>query len=207
MITLNLLGLDVEISWTSVFLVLLITDYARGYLKKNDPFVSHRLLNAILGTVFLTFFSLFAHELLHGVLAISFGYVVNKASIWALGAGVYIGTPLHDMEFLKAILILAAGPLSNLFLAFFFRSRSENDYGDWHHQLRFLALINMSLFYINILPIYPLDGGKILNVVLLQFFAEPTSLTISLAITAILVFTMIIFGSGQKILLNKFMPD
>lgn len=207
MITINLFGLDLEISWSSIILVLLVTKMTSGYMDKADAWLLKRKRFAIQSTVLLIFFSLFVHELLHGLLANLFGYEVDRAMIWALGAGVYIQTPLDEMVFAEALIILLAGPMSNLLLAFYFRYMAKMHYDNWHYPYKFLALINMSLFYINILPIFPLDGGRVIYRIFLQYFNEPTAFFVSTALAVFVILIIAVFGSGQKQLMNKFLPD
>lgn len=208
MITINLLGFDLEISWSSFILVLIITNMTSSFLKSNDPLYSQRKFVSIFITTIAVFFSLFVHELLHALFALLFEYEVTKAVVWALGAGVYIKTPLEDMQLMKSVLILVSGPLSNLLLAYIFREKSRESFLDSKHfQYRFLAIINLSLFHLNILPIFPLDGGKVVYVILLQLLSSDLALYASIAIAILVVTVSILFGSGQKYLIEKFMSN
>jgi Zn-dependent protease len=64
-----------------------------------------------------------------------------------------------------SILVAAAGPISNLFLALLsilLIRFAGLDYGNAAQFLYFFAYINVSLFVFNLIPIPPLDGSHIL---------------------------------------------
>lgn len=73
-----------------------------------------------------------------------------------------------------ALWIAMAGPLSNLFLAVLaatvFRGLFTAGIMDWTNGLfaflLFLVIINLFLMIFNLVPIYPLDGSKVLDVLL-----------------------------------------
>lgn len=60
-----------------------------------------------------------------------------------------------------------AGPMMNLFLFFLTR-----------RALPILALVNLGLFCFNLLPFYPLDGGRVLRCLLRRHFSFATSLSV-----------------------------
>ena len=61
----------------------------------------------------------------------------------------------------KEIAVAAAGPLTNLILLILSADKAP-----------LLALVNLGLFGYNLLPIYPLDGGRILRSILSMLFPE-----------------------------------
>ena len=86
-----------------------------------------------------------------------------------------------NLLILKKIFILIAGPFVNLIfiIIFFLRGKEE------------LVYINMFIFLFNMMPIYPLDGGKIVENVLNIVGGKLKSLEITMAISkiAFIVFT------------------
>jgi Zn-dependent protease len=140
------------------------------------------LLAPAFGLAMLVFFiSVFFHELGHGVVARRLQVPVRQITLWAFGGFTHferpIETPRHD------VLISLAGPLANAILAAlswpvsawlvgWLRLAAQ---GELPHPLlvRYLGAvavallaINLVLAVTNILPIYPLDGGRILRAVL-----------------------------------------
>lgn len=61
----------------------------------------------------------------------------------------------------KEYIVAAAGPLSNFLLLLFSAKK-----------LPLLALVNFGLLFYNLLPIYPLDGGRMLRASLSMLFPE-----------------------------------
>lgn len=81
----------------------------------------------------------------------------------------------------KELFISLAGPISSMMFAML--------YGN-----KLYFTINFCIFCINIVPIYPLDGGRILRVILRYVFGEATGIKISHYISYILIFTLLIIS-------------
>jgi stage IV sporulation protein FB len=78
------------------------------------------------------------------------------------------------------LLIYVAGPLSNLFLALIFINQ------------KMIFELNMFLFILNVLPIYPLDGSKIINLLISNKKTESMISNIFLYIISIISIYQII---------------
>ncbi len=112
-------------------------------------------------------FMLFAiiHECFHLLTGIILGYKVKSIRIMALGISIAFkereeeyNTKIKKSNFnnLKKIIILIMGPVSNILIAFLFLFLDMAE----------VVYINVLIAIFNLLPIYPLDGGQILNRVL-----------------------------------------
>ena len=112
-------------------------------------------------------FMLFAiiHECFHLLTGIILGYKVKSIRIMALGISIAFkereeeyNTKIKKSNFnnLKKIIILIMGPVSNILIAFLFLFLDMAE----------VVYINLLIAIFNLLPIYPLDGGQILNRVL-----------------------------------------
>ena len=106
------------------------------------------------------------HELAHVICARYYGYNTNDIIISPMGlmANININS---NTDYKKEIVINIVGPCVNLIMACigyfinsFFLGQSKN--------MSFFILVNISLFVLNILPILPLDGGKIFKSLLLR---------------------------------------
>lgn len=111
------------------------------------------------------FLSIFAavlvHELAHTAVAKKFNHYVEHVYLDLLNGAAAIDTTYSPYN--QTILIVAAGPLSNLAL-----------YLIGHYLgLDVFAQINMFLFIFNILPIYPMDGGRICKAIC-QWLTKPS---------------------------------
>ena len=113
------------------------------------------------------FISLLLHELAHALVAKSFGLRVPRITLFLFGGVAELGdepdTASH--EFWIAI----AGPAMSLALASVFWVSSvivrliSADFPQVHTVLSYLATINLILAVFNMLPAFPLDGGRVLR--------------------------------------------
>jgi stage IV sporulation protein FB len=102
----------------------------------------------------LAFAAVTLHEMGHIGVAFHFKLRVEKLSITPLGEHALIA----DMESLSQgprIAIVLAGPLVSLALFAAFKKASPD-----------FALANLAVLILNILPAYPLDGGRLLHIIM-----------------------------------------
>jgi Zn-dependent protease len=140
------------------------------------------------------FLSVLVHELAHAFVANRLGYNVRQIYI-----DLFYGAAEIDLDHCPerdSIQIVAAGPISNLLLAII----SFGIYaGTGIPFLAEMVVVNVVLFIFNILPIYPMDGGRILrnflmmkmpsNRRLAKQISDWTSLTFSIALLAYCIYT------------------
>lgn len=111
----------------------------------------------------ILFFSVLIHEMAHTIIANKLKYKTDYITI-----GLLFGAAMIDNKYLEdddhRIAISIAGPLSNILLAiiFFIIGIIHYIFLNQHNIIiNNIALINIILGLINLLPIYPLDGGRI----------------------------------------------
>ena len=114
----------------------------------------------------LILFSLvFLHELAHGAVAILLHFPVEKIELFPFGGRAQVSFPLLFRP--KAEMAVAiAGPLWSLALGglcIFLRERGILEAGQW---TQLMISGNLSLGLFNLLPILPLDGGRVLRAAL-----------------------------------------
>ena len=121
------------------------------------------LIMAVTGTL-LFFTSLLLHELAHSVVARHFGLSVGGITLFLFGGVAEMETEPHTpgAEFLVAV----AGPAMSLVLStgFLFLSWIASFIGDLVVLAKifsYLAIINFVLAVFNLVPAFPLDGGRI----------------------------------------------
>ena len=162
----KILGIPIGIhySWIFVFLlfVFLMVRQFTTFTTDSVP-VPQRWLTAILTTVLL-FVSVLIHELSHSVVAVHKGIPVTGITLFIFGG---VSQLAHEArrpftEFVVAIV----GPLTSivlglLLLAIWDLTRGLSD--SLGFVLVSLALINLSLGIFNLLPGFPLDGGRVLR--------------------------------------------
>lgn len=123
----------------------------------------------------IEYLSLFAivllHEFGHSLACRQVGGVANQIMLWPLGGVAFVSPPPRPGATLWTI---AAGPLVNVALvpvtvgAVFaaLAAWPAAQGSDLLHYLATIAYMNAGLLLFNLLPIYPLDGGQILQSIL-----------------------------------------
>lgn len=170
----RLFGFDVRINLSWLFLALLISwSLAEGYfpaLYEGWPTETY-WWTAVFGVLGLLF-SIVVHELSHSLVARTYGLPMGGITLFIFGgvAQMEQEPPSPKVEFLMSI----AGPLSSIVLAAAF-------YGILVvFQLfvlpepvialaEYLTALNLILAVFNLLPAFPMDGGRALRAALWQF--------------------------------------
>lgn len=114
--------------------------------------------------VFAIFLSVLVHELAHAFVANLFGYRVNQIYIDLFYGAAEVD--LNNCPERDIIPIVAAGPLSNLFL-FGLTMVTISSFPGVEFLVN-LAAVNLILFIFNIIPIYPMDGGRLFRAFLMM---------------------------------------
>lgn len=96
------------------------------------------------------------HELGHLVCGILLGLRVNTMQIMPFGVSVYFEDYSHTYLY-KKIIIAIAGPLTNFIIVLI------GGYLEWNE---LVIYSNVLIGAFNLIPIYPLDGGRILKYVI-----------------------------------------
>ena len=161
----RIFGIPLTISYSWFIILALVTFLLANRMGDRYPFWSsaEQWLVGAAATI-LFFASVLVHELSHSVVAINRGIPVKGITLFIFGGISHIGrearTPL--VEFI----IAGVGPLSSFVLGALF----------WGAYILFdglnvylaemaitLAFINVSLAIFNLLPGFPLDGGRVLR--------------------------------------------
>ncbi len=174
----RLLGIpvSVDVSWLLI-LALLTLSFAEGFpaiLHEYFPEDTRPLASAdywIMGLVTaLAFFTcIVLHEFGHALVARSRGMPISGITLFLFGGVSELGDEPKSAgtEFLMAV----AGPLVSLVLAIAFWVVAVVGYrGAWPHPvvivLGYLATINAVVLIFNMVPAFPLDGGRVLRSIL-----------------------------------------
>ena len=153
--------IGVDYSWFLIFALLtwsLADDYFPHEFRGWPPML-YWVMGAV--TAIMLFVSVLLHELGHSVVALRFKVPVRSITLFIFGGVAQIGTepPSSVAEFLIAI----AGPIVSLFLAAFFYFTRPLVAGIeplWG-LAKYLASINLALALFNLIPGFPLDGGRV----------------------------------------------
>ena len=125
-------------------------------------------LSAVIGTggffIFLSAtLAALEHEFAHALVARRYGYEMNKIVLMPYGA--VIGGDISDMGTSEKLCVLAAGPLCNAFTALFFVALWWL-FPETYPYTDVAFYVSLSLFFVNLLPAYPLDGGRALKLLI-----------------------------------------
>ena len=153
------IGLDY--SWFLIFALLtwmLANSYYPAEFKHWPPLL-YWFTGAL--TAIMLFVSVLLHELGHSVVALRYKIPVRSITLFIFGGVAQIGTrpPSPSAEFM----IAAAGPIVSLGLAVLFTvlkpafAAIEPLWG----LAKYLAYINFALVLFNLIPGFPLDGGRV----------------------------------------------
>ncbi len=157
------IGLDY--SWFVIFALLtwmLAVNYYPAEFKDWPP-VLYWFIGAL--TAVMLFVSVLLHELGHSVVALRYKIPVRSNTLFLFGGVAQIGAepPSAIAEFL----IASAGPLVSLILAALFYA-VQPLVGGIEPLLglaKYLGYINLALVLFNLIPGYPLDGGRVFRAI------------------------------------------
>jgi len=164
----TLIGFEVRIDWSWLFLALLLTwSLGMGVFPAFYPGLAMNTywLMGIVGALGL-FGSIILHELGHSLAARRFGIPMRGITLFIFGGVAEMGSPPPSAksEFFMAI----AGPIVSLLLGLaFWAVHSFSVAVGWPIAVRgvlaYLGWINLVLLVFNMIPAFPLDGGRVLR--------------------------------------------
>lgn len=155
-----------DYSWIAIFL-LVFWSLSAGYLPGEYPgygWPSYVATGLIATLLFFT--SVLLHELSHAVVANRLGQEVRRITLFIFGGMAHLsGEPRNPQAEFK---IAVVGPLTSAGLAALFyiisypleRAAVEPL---WTAIFRYLGFVNVALAIFNLLPGFPLDGGRLLR--------------------------------------------
>lgn len=165
----RIFGIEIRLNYSWFIVFGLVTwSLSVGYFPSVDPTLSitTRVLAGLLTSV-LFFCSLLAHELMHSVLAQRFGISVRSITLFIFGG---VSQITKEPEKPKDELRIAlAGPLTSLVVGGIFWGVwfLTQDTSSLVKAIAFwLGWINVSLAGFNLIPGFPLDGGRVLRSIL-----------------------------------------
>src|SRR6202521_5993949 len=156
--------IDIGIHWSWILIFVIMTwTFANGLLARNYPEwtdAQRWIAGGLIAGVF--FLSILAHELAHAIVSNRNGLPVSGITLFVFG-GVSNLTREPDTAALE-FKIAVVGPLTSLVLGGLFGAawlalRSVN--AGVADVLGYLGFINASLAVFNMLPGFPLDGGRV----------------------------------------------
>ena len=161
----RILGIPIGINYTWFIVFALVTlSLATGYFpSRYADWSLVGYLSIGLLTSGLFFVSVLVHELAHSVIALAWGIPVKSITLFIFGGVANIGR--EPDRPLAEFLIAIAGPISSLLLALGFAILWVTGQSLGLPALEglgfYLATINLLLALFNMIPGFPLDGGRV----------------------------------------------
>ncbi len=199
-------GIHVGLNWSLLVVGALIAwSLATGLLPSAAPGQSsgaYWTAGVVSAFVFLA--SLLAHELAHSVVAVRRGVRVEGITLWLFG-GVSRFSSESGSPGAQA-LITFVGPLTSLLLGILFFLGSAGVGGGAHPglvaaTLSWLGYINIALGVFNLLPAFPLDGGRLLqSLIWLRTGDRQRATSIAARIGMVFAYLLIAYGLASFLL-------
>jgi Zn-dependent protease len=190
-------GINVYLHWLWVFV-------AYYEVATRESIYTSRAWNLI---EFVSLFGIILlHEFGHALACRQVGGTADRIILWPLGGVAFVRPPNRPGALLWSV---AAGPLVNVVLVpitlgVFLLARGmgwEAEHPDLYRLSRSLAFMNAFLLVFNMLPVYPMDGGRILQALLWFVLGQARSVLIAsivglIGATGLLIVAIYLGGMG-----------
>ena len=199
----RIFGIDIGLHYSWGVIALLIVFSLVGHFQLVNPQWTAGLRWSLAGLTTLLFFaSILAHELSHAAIGKARGIEVKSITLFALGGVANMEREPSDAasEFWMAI----AGPSTSVVIGLLFLGIAR--VAGWQPQsgtppapleagLVWLGYINVALAIFNMIPGYPLDGGRVLRAVVWRINSDLTRATkIAARVGQFVAMAFIVFG-------------
>lgn len=196
----RILGIPVglDYSWFLIF-VLLTWSFAVSYYPQEFADWSQATYWIVgAATAIMLFVSVLIHELGHSVIAMQYKIAIRNITLFLFGGVAQIATepPSASSEFWIAI----AGPITSFLLAgvFYFFEPVASVYSPLLGLVKYLAYINLALVVFNLIPGFPLDGGRVFRALVWGITGNLRKATVIAAgVGRFIAFLFIVFGVWQ----------
>ena len=139
---------------------------------------------------FVTLIFIVVHELAHIIMSMCLGFKITKVNTCLLGFSVLLKKPISNKEKLEKLIIAVSGPLVNILIAVVFVFLSIDS-----SIKEMIVYSNILIAVINLLPIYPLDGGRIIKEILEISYSKLSAIKIVEKITYVSIIIITILSS------------
>ena len=177
----TVIGIPVQLNWTFLLILPIF-----AWIISSDIVLLAELVNDVLGSSIATepltdgsmpwilgfaaagglFFGVLLHEFGHSLMAMRYGLEIESITLWLLG-GVASFKEMPE-EWLKEFNIAIAGPIVSVLVGVvsYVGFLLTSGFGALQFVLGYLALMNIALAVFNMLPGFPMDGGRVLRALL-----------------------------------------
>jgi Zn-dependent protease/predicted transcriptional regulator len=205
---LKIKNIPIKLHFTLIFIFVFLTwSLSVGFMPHYYPNLTRTeyIVMGVTGAIIL-FVSVLIHELAHSILSTKYGIKVDQIILFIFGGVSEIKEETRD--FRKEFKIAVIGPLTSfalggIFLSFFllitFISPEITEAGPSYIQvlkgvLLYGFIVNILLGAFNLLPAFPMDGGRMLRAALVRWLDYQRATKISVQVGIIISFVLIGLG-------------
>ena len=204
---LKIKNIPIKLHFTLIFIfVFLSWTLSSGFMPHYYPNLTRTeyVVMGVTGAIIL-FVSVLVHELAHSILSIKYGVKVDQIILFIFGGISEIKEETRD--FRKEFKIAVIGPLTSfglggiflsIFLLITFISSERTEAETYLQVLKGVLLygfiVNILLGAFNLLPAFPMDGGRMLRAALVRWLDYQRATKISVQVGIIISFVLIGLG-------------
>lgn len=163
-----------------------------------DPLVIvFAALYALAGSLWqwaIVFASLMVHEASHAMAATGFGYAVARISITPIGAVASLEGEIQSRPEAEAAVAMA-GPMTSLILASLGYLLLLYGNAD-REKVEFFVGANIALAIFNLIPAFPLDGGRVLRALMAEELGVASATRKAVALSRVIGITITVLGAA-----------
>ena len=166
----RIFGIEIRVQLAWILVLALIAALAADEIQQAAPLLDIAVVWGLAAVVAAGFFiSSAIHDLVHAIVARSRGVAVPSIAVSFFGGSTPLDPTAPNAR--DDLAIAAAGPLASLGIAGAFgllaagASGIGADFADLSTTLAALLVLNLLLGAVNLVPAYPLDGGRIIRAV------------------------------------------
>lgn len=195
-------GIEIGLHYSWFIIAFLIAFSLEAHFRAARPNWNDAVVwGAAIGTSVLFFITLLLHELAHSLVAKSRGLKVRAITLFALGGVSQIETEASDAK--SEFWIAIVGPLTSLIIGFVLLGIVRGWGWTPGHEptnplaamLLWLGYINVLLAVFNMIPGFPLDGGRVLRGIVWWITKRPEKSTqIAARVGEVVAFLFIFYG-------------
>jgi len=198
----RIFGIQIGLHYSWLLIALLVVLSLAGQFAATNPQWGANVIWAMaILTALLFFAAIVVHELSHAAIAKARGLPVRSITLFALGGVAQIEKEASDAktEFWMGI----AGPITSALIGIICLgiaagigwTPARDHQSPWAAMLGWLGVINIALAVFNMIPGFPLDGGRVLRAIVWWITGSPARATrVATAIGQFVAFAFIIFG-------------
>lgn len=148
-----------------------------------------------LAIITMLFASVIVHEYFHALAARFYGFKTEAIVISLIGGIAFVNLN-RKLTLKESLVIIGAGPFSNMLIVLisFILLVSVVSFPLIAHSLAYITIINIYMGLFNLLPAYPMDGGRLLYAALGSIMSDVKARGAVRFVSNICSFCLMLFG-------------